>query len=166
MPPAMRGHLVGINRIGRPPPVRAKSLRRPRRPYMADDAQIFTRVEETVAGLRRLPQLILPEPNLKSACLFLAGYDAAFGGAPFVGLHAWLILKVDGCRDGVHWMDNLPRAARYIVATSTSPTKLLTAGCKVLEKFFAYCRRNGVRKILRRVCELASRENSGREHQR
>jgi hypothetical protein len=114
----------------------------------SDLDRIFVGVEKTVVGLRRFPQLFLPEQYLKSACLFLAGYDAAFGGAALAGLHAWLILKVDGCREGVHWMHNLPRAARRVVGTSRSPTKLLAAGCSVLERFFAYRRRNGARKIL------------------
>lgn len=113
-----------------------------------DIDRIFAHVERTVVGLRRFPQLLLPEQNLKSACLFLAGFDAAFGGAALAGLDAWLILRVEGCREHARWMDNLPRAARMLVGTSRSPTKLLAAGCQVLERFLAYRRRYGVRKIM------------------
>ena len=130
-----------------------KTLRaKPRKSIMTtkpfDLDRIFAHVEKTVVGLHRFPHLLLPEQDLKSACLFLAGFDAAFGGAALAGLNAWLILKVDGCREGAHWMDNLPRAARKVVGTSRYPTKLLAAGCNVLERFFAYRRRNGARKIV------------------
>jgi hypothetical protein len=108
--------------------------------------RVFARVEGAVVGLRKVPWFYLPQ-DLKSACLYLAGFDAAFGGAPLVGLQAWLILKGEGCRYGFDWTQNLQRAARRIVGRSASRTKVLEAGCKVLERFFAYRRRNGVRRI-------------------
>ena len=74
-----------------------KTLRaKPRKSIMTtkpfDLDRIFVHVEKTVVGLHRLPHLLLPEQDLKSACLFLAGFDAAFGGAALAGLNAWLIL--------------------------------------------------------------------------
>jgi hypothetical protein len=117
-----------------------RSLRRSR-------SQIYADFEATISALRKFPALYLSEPNLKSACTFISGYDAALRGVPLLGFYHWLILKGGGDRS--HWIQNLQRVAQDSAGKSASPKRVLEVGCKVLEKFFAYRRRYGVRKLVR-----------------
>jgi hypothetical protein len=122
-----------------------RSLRRSR-------SQIYADFEATISALRRSPVLYLAEPNLKTACTFISGYDAALHGVPLLGFYHWLILKGGGERS--HWILNLQRVAHGSAGKSASPERVLDVGCKVLQRFLAYRRRYGVRNLIRDAMAL------------
>src|SRR5262245_33798117 len=113
------------------------SLRRSR-------SQINSDFESIVSALRRTPAMLLPEQNLKTACNFIAGYDAALRGVPLLGFYHWLMVK--GGTDGRsrHWIQNLYRVARKKTVGAATAQAVLENGCRVLETFLAYRRRYGV----------------------
>lgn len=127
------------------------SLRRSR-------SQIHADFESIVSALRKSPGLLLTESNLKAACIFISGYDAALRGVPLLGFYHWLIVKADTDKDRRHWIQSLQRLARREAGGSASPESVLEAGCRILERFLAYRRRYGVRNVIAESMNMRGRQ--------
>jgi hypothetical protein len=127
-----------------------RSLRRSKSQIEADFAA-------TIAALRTPFGMLLAERNLKTACDFIRGYDAALRGVPLNGFYYWLTLKGGDGGDTRYWPQKLERMARELAGRSASPERVLDAGCRIIEKFLAYRRRYGVRKVAARCMALRGR---------
>jgi hypothetical protein len=120
-------------------------------------SQIHTDFAATVSALRKSPWQFLSEPNLKTACDFISGYDAALRQVPLLGFYHWLTLKGGDGGDCSHWTLKLERKAREVAGRSASPDRVLDAGCRIIEKFLAYRRRYGVRKVIANCMAMRGR---------
>jgi hypothetical protein len=127
------------------------SLRRSR-------SQINSDFEAMVSRLRKSPYLLLSESNLKTACNFIAGYDSALRGLPLLGFYHWLVVKGGSSERPRHWIQNLQRLARKEAGSGTSPERVLENGCRIVEKYLAYRRRYGVRKVMADAMNIRKRQ--------
>jgi hypothetical protein len=114
---------------------------------------ITTGIEETVQSLH-----LFVEPKLSSVCAFLAGYDAAFGGAALLGLHEWLAVKKIKGLGVAHWAQNLTTLVRHLAGRSATEVELVDRARELLAEFFAYRRRYGIAKISSEYMEWRQRE--------
>ncbi len=100
--------------------------------------------EQLVANLCHRPGMFVVPTSFGAVCAYLAGFDAARSHGPLMGLHQWLVVRLnDG--NNVHW----PGLARQLLpgGMESAEEQAIRELGVLLSEFFEYRKTQGITKI-------------------
>jgi hypothetical protein len=94
------------------------------------------------------PGIYLGEKSLRAVVAYLDGFNIARGGAPLLGFHEWLVVRVNGGTN-IHW-HALAELLRPVEARSDADhgedARIAALG-RVVEEYLRYRQENGLTKV-------------------
>jgi hypothetical protein len=109
-----------------------------------------TEFEALVSAATQRPGMYVGTIDYNALASFIDGFDCANAGGPLIGLHQWLVLKLDG-HNSVAWPSSVLATAgltrpNALDATGSHEEAIQALG-EVFTEFFQYRREVGLTKI-------------------